>query len=167
MIRPTRPDDIPTLVTMADATGLFKPLEIEALQEVLDDYFAANQAAGHWAITLEENGELLGFAYYAPAPMTDRSWYLYWIVVRKDQQGQGRGACLIDFLEAEIRRLKGRVLFVETGSLPHYERTRQFYRKLGYEQHALLKDFYTAGDSMVVFRKALDLGESVEAATSE
>ena len=49
----------------------------------------------------------------------------------------------------------GRVLFVETGSLPHYELTRKFYLNNGYEQHALLKDYYAAGDSMVVFRKAL------------
>ena len=155
MIRPTRPDDTPTLVAMADATGLFKPLEIEALQEVLDDYFATNQHDGHLSITMEDDGVLRGFAYYAPAPMTDRTWQLWWIVVRKDQQGRGLGAKLMEFVEADLRdRRRARVLFIETGSLPYYERTRQFYRKLGYEQHAQLADFYAAGDSMVVFRKS-------------
>ena len=40
-------------------------------------------------------------------------------------------------------------------SLPQYEQTRKFYLKHGYEQHALIKDFYTDGDSMVIFRKHL------------
>ena len=48
-------------------------------------------------------------------------------------------------------------MFIETSSLPHSELTRKFYRKSGYEQHALLEDFYAAGDSMVVFRKALSV----------
>ena len=48
---------------------------------------------------------------------------------------------------------------METGSLPHYELTRQFYCKHGYEQHALLKDFYASGKLVppdVVARKIVD-----------
>ena len=44
---------------------------------------------------------------------------------------------------------------IETSSLPQYELTRKFYLKHGYEQHAVLKDFYTDGDDMVIFRKHL------------
>ena len=151
------PADTDALVAMTDATGLFKPLEIEALREVLDDYHAADHLAGHFAITDEANGAILGFAYYAPAEMTERTWYLYWIAVRKDQQGHGVGSRLLFHVENDIRaNHQGRVLFIETGSLPHYGRTRQFYRKHGYEQHALLEDFYADGDSMVVFRKKLN-----------
>ena len=29
------------------------------------------------------------------------------------------------------------------------------FREAGYEQHALLKDYYAVGDSLVVFRKEL------------
>jgi GNAT superfamily N-acetyltransferase len=156
MIRPTNPDETDALVAMTDATGLFKPIEIVALREVLDDYHAVQHAEGHFAITCEEDATILGFAYYAPAEMTDRTWYLYWIAVRQDQQGRGVGTRLLRHVEDDIRaNLHGRVLFIETGSLPHYELTRQFYRKNGYEQHALLQDFYAEGDSMVVFRKAL------------
>jgi ribosomal protein S18 acetylase RimI-like enzyme len=156
MIRPTIPDDTPALVALTEATGMFKPLEIQALREVLDDYHATNHALQHCSITCEENGTVLGFAYYAPAAMTDCTWYLYWIAISKSSQGRGIGSQLLHHVEEDIRvRHQGRVLFIETGSLPHYELTRQFYRKLGYEQHALLKDFYADGDSMVVFRKPL------------
>jgi GNAT superfamily N-acetyltransferase len=154
MIRPTTPAETELLIDMTAATGLFKPIEVQALREVLDDYFAINQRHGHVSITCDEDGQLLGFAYYAPAAMTDRSWYLYWIVVRKDVQARGTGSRMLAYLEDDIRaNHRGRVLFVETGSLPHYELTRKFYLKNGYEQHALLKDYYAAGDSMVVFRK--------------
>ena len=74
---------------------MFKPLEITALGEVLDDYHATNHAQGHRAITFEQAGEILGFAYYAPAAMTDRSWYLYWIAVTKQTQARGIGGKLL------------------------------------------------------------------------
>jgi len=156
MIRPTTPADTDALMALTDATAMFKPIEIVALREVLDDYHAVNRADGHFAITFEEDGVILGFAYYAPAPMTERTWQLWWIVVRPEAQGHGVGGKLLNHVENDIGvNHQGRLLFIETGSLPHYEMTRRFYRNHGYEQHALLADFYADGDSMVVFRKVL------------
>ena len=156
MIRPTTPEETTQLVDLTEATGLFKPLEVEALTEVFADYFGGNRDYGHRSITADQDGMILGFAYYAPAAMTDRSWYLYWIAVRKDIQARGIGTELLRFVEKDIREEhRGRVLFIETGSLPHYEKTRQFYVKNQYETHAVLKDYYAEGDSMVVFRKVL------------
>lgn len=156
MIRPATPTETDALVALTDATGMFRPIEIVALREVLDDFYAKNYADDHHAIVLEENGEILGFAYYAPAEMTDRTWQLYWIVVRKDQQGRGVGGRLLRYVEDDLRNHRNaRLLLIETGSVPHYELTRAFYRKHGYEQHALVQDFYADGDSMVVFRKAM------------
>ncbi len=158
MIRPTTPEETPLLVNLTEQTGLFKPMEIQALREVFADYFGSNREEGHRCVTAEENGVLLGFAYYGPAAMTDRTWQLWWIAVRKDIQARGIGTRLLSYVEKDIREQhKGRVLFIETGSLPHYEKTRQFYVKNHYETHALLKDFYADGDSMVVFRKALQV----------
>ena len=154
-LRPTLLADTATLLAITQATGKFKPLEIEALAEVLADYHAVEHAQGHCCVTLEEDGEIAGFAYYAPAPMTDRSWQLWWIVVRAGRQGGGLGGKLLHQVENDIAAKKGRLIFIETASVPQYENTRRFYRKHGYEQHALLKDYYAAGDSMVVFRKEL------------
>ncbi len=155
-IRPTTPSDTNVLLELTEATGLFRPIEVQALREVLDDYHATNRADGHRSVTFKDNGRILGFAYYAPAAMTERAWHLWWIVVRKDEQARGVGTQLLRYVEDDIReQYRGRVIFIETGSLPHYELTRRFYVKNGYEQHAVLKDFYAAGDSMVVFRKEL------------
>lgn len=154
MIRPTVPTDTPTLLALTEGTGVFKPLEIQALREVLDDYHAANHRLGHRSVTAEQNGAPAGFAYFAPAAMTDRTWYLYWIAVRKETQARGLGGVLLHHAEEEIRRADGRLLLIETSSLPHYELTRRFYLKNGYEKHAVLRDFYAAGDDMVIFRKS-------------
>ena len=155
MIRPTVPADTPVLLQLAEGTGVFKPHEIEALKEVLDDFHAYNHEHGHRCVTREERGKVVGFAYYAPAAMTDRSWYLYWIAVSKTTQAKGIGSTLLRHAEDDIRKRKGRVLFIETSSLPHYEPTRRFYLKHGYEVTGQLRDYYADGDDMVVFRKRL------------
>jgi GNAT superfamily N-acetyltransferase len=161
MIRPTVPEDTPMLLELTAGTGVFKPLEIQALREVLDDYHATNRELGHRSATCEHASAVTGFAYWAPAAMTDRTWYLYWIAVRKDGHGRGTGSTLLAHVEDDIRHVqKGRILLIETSSLPHYELTRRFYLKHGYDRAAVLRDFYADGDDMVVFRKRLDEPEA-------
>lgn len=155
-LRPTVPADTPALVALAQATGFFKPVEMVALREVLDDYHGGNAAEGHRCTTLEWDGQPAAFVYFAPAAMTDRTWYLYWIAVRPDLQGKKLGTCLLQYAEQEVRQARGRHLLIETGSIPLYEPTRQFYLRNGYVAVAVLPDYYAVGDSMVVFRKPLD-----------
>ncbi len=155
MIRPATPADTPTLLDIARGTGVFKPLEIDALREVLDDYYSTDHAEGHRAVCYEQDGAVIAFAYFAPAPMTDRTWYLYWIAVSKRAQAVGLGGTLLRHVEDEARAAGARLLVIETSSLPHYELTRRFYLKQGYDQDAVLRDFYADGDNMVIFRKRL------------
>jgi ribosomal protein S18 acetylase RimI-like enzyme len=153
MIRPTVPEETPRLVELARETDVFKPHEIIALREVLDDYHAFNRAQGHRSVTFERDGRAIGFAYYAPAAMTDRTWYLFWIAVERSGQARGVGSALLRWAEDDIQRERGRLFLIETSSLPHYDPTRRFYLKHGYERTAVLADYYADGDDMVVFRK--------------
>src|SRR5438105_1733301 len=139
MIRPTVPADTPTLLQLAEGTGVFKPHEVEALKEVLDEYHEYNQQHGHRCVTREERGQVIGFAYFAPAAMTDRTWYLYWIAVSKTIQARGIGQELLRYVEEDIRGANGRILLIETSSLPHYQLTRRFYVKQNYEQTAVIR----------------------------
>ena len=155
-MRPCTPMDIPSLTRLTADTGMFRASEVEVLDEVLADYFSENAAAGHRCEVLQPSGEaVLGYVYYAPAAMTDRTWYLYWIAVDVARQGGGIGARMLAHVEASIRTERGRVLFIETSSLPVYEPTRRFYLKNGYVIDGQLRDFYADGDDMVVFRKHL------------
>jgi ribosomal protein S18 acetylase RimI-like enzyme len=155
VIRPTEKGDTRAILALASRTGVFKPHEVTALEEVLSDYHSANCKLDHRAITFEEHGEILGFAYYAPAAMADRTWYLYWIAVTKQTQHRGIGTRLIEHVENDIRSRRGRILLVETSSLPYYDLTRKFYEKHQYERGAVIQDFYADGDSMVIYSKRL------------
>jgi ribosomal protein S18 acetylase RimI-like enzyme len=156
MIRPTVPADTPTLLALAESTAVFTAADVQALREVLDDYHAENQGWGHRCVTYEkEGGQIVGFAYYAPASMTDRTWYLWWIAVGKQVQARGVGGELLRYVEGAVRDEDGRLLLVETSSLPSYELTRRFYLKKGYQQAAALQDYYADGHDMVIYRKRL------------
>lgn len=156
MPRVTIPDDTPALVALADGTGVFQPHEIETLEEVLNDYHTVcAEEYGHRAFTLIDDEQPVGFVYLAPVAMTDRTWEIWWIVVDKSRQGQGLGRKLLHHAEQVIAAATGRVLFIETSSLPHYEPTRRFYLKQGYTLVGQLPDFYAEGDDKVIFSKPL------------
>lgn len=155
MIRPTRNEDAPRLVEIARQTGVFKPIEITALEEVLEGYFEEPGGEGYHCHTFERNGEVLGFTCYGPNTMTDGTWDLYWIAVAKGTQARGIGTELLRFSEDDIRRHGGRLLIIETSSLPAYEPTRRFYLKHRYTQAATIPDYYADNDSLVIFHKRL------------
>lgn len=155
MIRPTRPEDTEALLELTMGTGVFQPLDVEVLRTVLDDYHGFESSEGHRSVTCEEHGKPIGFAYYAPAAMTDRTWYLWWIAVSKQIQAKGTGGKLLKHAEDEIRAENGRLLMLETSSLPSYELTRKFYLKHGYHVSGVLADLYADGHDMVVFAKRL------------
>ncbi|MFB8787591.1 MAG: GNAT family N-acetyltransferase [Potamolinea sp.] len=158
MIRPTTPDDTAALIALADSI-CFEPNETEELSEMLAGYFAGSLGRDHFWIT-DDDGGPVGVAYYAPAPMTDRTWYLYLIAVRPDRQRQGRGATLLRYVEQTLTARGERVLLVETSGLASFEGTREFYRKCGYDEEARIRDFYKAGDDKIVYRKVLAAQES-------
>jgi ribosomal protein S18 acetylase RimI-like enzyme len=155
MIRPTTPAETPTLLAIAESTGVFSPLDLEALRGVLADFHAGHDTETHVLVSYEKDARVIGFAYYAPASMTDRTWYLWWIAVSKQVQARGVGKQLLDHLERDIRSRHGRLLVLETSGLPSYELTRRFYLKNGFDQAAVVKDYYADGHDMVVFRKRL------------
>ena len=154
MLRPTTSADTPTLLTMTERTGLFLPLDIQALREVLDDYHADTEAEHH-CVTDERDGTIVGFAYFAVAPMTDRTWYLWWIVVNKDVQAKGIGGELLKYAENRAKADNGRMMIAETSGLGSYELTRKFYVKNGYDVAGILKDYYADQHDMYIFSKRL------------
>jgi ribosomal protein S18 acetylase RimI-like enzyme len=149
------PADTPELLAMTAGTGLFTPADVDTLHEVLDEYHTETAAQGHRCATYEQDGKPIGFIYFAPAPMTDRTWDLWWIVVDKKTHSRGLGSELLRYAEEAARSEKGRLMEVPTSSLPSYEPTRAFYLRKGYEVSAILRDHYADGHDMVIFRKRL------------
>ena len=155
MIRPAAPEDSAAVIDLVIAAEMFSNDDAGFLEGMLADYFDGNKDEGHVCVIDDEDGPL-GVAYYQPEPAADRVWDLTMIAVRPVRQGQGRGAAMLRHVEEDLRARGGRLLLVETSSLPQYDRTRAFYVKCGYEEEARVRDYWAAGDDLVVFRKALN-----------
>jgi GNAT superfamily N-acetyltransferase len=160
MLRPGTPADTPALLALAVATQLFGADEVEPLQAILDDLHAGRLGADHrlevWADAPDDSP--VGVVYFAPNDMTDRTWDLLWIAVAPDRQGQGIGSDLLRFSEAQVRAGSGRLLLIDTSSLPRFNATHAFYLKHGYAEVARVPDFYADGDSKVIFTKRMAQG---------
>ena len=66
---------------------------------------------------------------------------------------------MLMYVENELRwQRQGRILLVETGSLPTFARTRKFYLQRNYQQLAVVSDYFDDGDDMVILRKRLNYG---------
>lgn len=154
MIRAITEDDAAAVVEVSVAAGLFAPEDAAFLDKMMADYFGGKRDDRHvCVIDVEET--VMGVVYYEPALATDGTWYVTMIGVRRDVQGRGRGAALMRHVEDALRAEGQRLLLVETSGTPDFALTRRFYAKLGYEEEARVRDYFTAGDDMVLFRKAL------------
>lgn len=149
-IRPVVAGDLPALKAVIDATDLFPS---DMLDDMVAGYLRGDPADGFW-LTHDEGGPL-AVACCAPERMTLGTWNLLLIAVHPERQRQGMGAALMRHVEQTLAARGERLLLVETSGLPAFERTRAFYRKLGYDEEARIRGFYQAGEDKVVFRKAL------------
>ena len=162
-LRPAAPADTSALVSLAIATGLFLPDEAEFPREMLDAFHAGRSGPDHrvqvWADAPTDPP--VGVVYFGPNDMGDRTWDLLWISVAPDRQGQGIGGDLVRYTEKHIRAAGGRLLVIDTSSLPRFDATHAFYAKHGYTEVARIPDFYADGDSKVIFTKRMAQGRGV------
>ena len=150
MLRPVRPEDGPAVVNLVVAAGMFTREEAAFLD-------AALMSTEGVACLVEDadGGGLASVALYRPEQAADRVFDLTMIAVRPDLQGQGRGAALMRHVEQDLRDRGQRMMVVRTSGTARYDRTRAFYRSLGYAEHARVPDYWNDGDDLVLFTKRL------------
>lgn len=153
--------------TMAEATGFFRPDEVEVATELVEESLAKGDDSGYYfyfavAADTPQHGKspatadsLMGYVCYGPTPCTIGSFDLYWIVVDKRCQGQGLGQELMQRAEKAAKLMGGRRMYVETSGKELYLSTQRFYEKAGYRVAARLQDFYDAGDDKLIYEKIL------------
>ena len=150
-----RAADKPALMKILENTPEFKPFEVVVAEELIDYYLSDEVKSGYNILIAEDEGEVAGYVCYGETPCTVGTWDLYWIAVDRSRRGKGIGKLLTADVEAAVRKRHGRLVFIETSSMPLYENTRQFYLARGYEVVARIPDFYMHGDDKIILQKRM------------
>jgi predicted N-acetyltransferase YhbS len=154
-IRPMCQGDKPSVLSILHTTPEFAPADIEVAEELIDIYLEQSVKSGYHILVAEDGGEISGYICYGPTPLTEGTWDIYWVAVSRMKQKRGVGGALMKAAEENIRKANGRLIIIETSSLPSYEKTRRFYSSKGYNAACQIADFYADGDDKVIFQKKL------------
>lgn len=154
-IRPMLPQDKPGLISILKNTPEFKPIEVTVAEELIDSYLAHGISSGYHIQIAEDEGKVVGYVCFGETPCTVGTWDIYWIAVDKARRGMSIGKTLSNAAEDAIKQAGGRLIIIETSSIPSYENTRKFYFARGYEEVARIPNFYTIGDDKLILQKKL------------
>lgn len=150
-----RAGDRAAIEAIVRAVGVFREGEIEVAMELVDIGLSADTKGYCFAVAEGDAGEVLGYACWGQAPMTDTTYDLYWIAVDPARHGGGVGRALLAATEHDVSARGGRLLLVETEGTPPYEATRRFYLRAGYPEIARVRDYYREGADKVIYGKSL------------
>lgn len=150
-----RQEDIERVRSLVAATGFFSGEEQAIAAELVAERVARGPASGYHFVFAERDGRLEGYACFGPIGGTEGGFDLYWIAVHPDLQDQGLGAQILARAEEAMRGQGARAVYVDTAGRDQYAPTREFYRRRGYREAAVLPDFYAPGDAKVIFVKTL------------
>ena len=138
-------------------TASFRPDEVAVALELIDDALGGGDdyhvrvASG----VAGPPGGVGGYICYGPTPMTAGTYDLYWIVAHPEARGRGVARALIADMEATLRDRGATGIRVETSETESYGAARALYQRLDYPQAALLPDFYSPGDGLLIYYKRL------------
>jgi D-alanine-D-alanine ligase len=151
-----RQTDLESIRDIVESSGFFSAEEVEVAVQLAEERLAKGAASGYEFLFAQQEGDVIGYACFGLIPATAASYELYWIAVHNRFRRAGIGKSLLAKAEREIVRLGGRRIYLDTSSRAQYEPTRAFYRSHGYQQEAILKDFYSSGDAKIVFVKEIN-----------
>jgi ribosomal protein S18 acetylase RimI-like enzyme len=145
------------LHSMLVETRVFTREEIAVAMELIDIVLKDPNQKDYWIDCMANDEEQpMGYVCYGPVPMTQGTFDLYWIVVDPRCRGQGVGSRLLYFLEDVVRERKGRMILIDTSSIPQYEKAQKFYLRHGFQEVARVPDYYHAGNDRITFCKKLE-----------
>ena len=140
---------------MVEHGGVFTTEEARAVEGLLDYFFRTADQDEYLFITAEDDGRPAGFACYGRIALTQKNFELNWIATDPAAVRKGVGTELLRAVEDFSRERGGRFLNLETSSTEPYAAARAFYDRHGYTVVAVIPDYYSDGDAMLIFRKEL------------
>ncbi len=155
-IRPLISEDRERLRQILISTGVFTDDEIGVALELIDLVLGKEDQNDYRIVcAVTDQDQAMGYICYGPAPMAQGVFDLYWIAVHPQSQGQKIGSMLLTYLEEEVKRLEGRMILVDTSSIPSYEKAQRFYLKKGFQEVARIADYYWEGNDRITYCKRL------------
>jgi len=154
--RGIKPEDRKSIEEILRSTDFFYEFEIQTALEIADETLSAGteKSGYHWLKVVDDDG-LVAFANYGKNAFSTHSWDLYWIAVHQNSRNKRLGSLLLKAIEDDVRKLGGKILWIETSGRPLYASTEGFYSRNGYELQASLKEFYGPGDPKQIYSKVL------------
>lgn len=154
------PADVEAVRALVEATGYFRPDEVEVAAELVQERLDKGVASDYFFVFADEidaegHATLRGYSCYGPIACTLGGYDLYWIAVDRGEQGRGLGRWVLRETEQRVAAAGGRRLYAETSGKAQYASTRAFYLRCGYDCEAEFVDFYEPGDSKVVYGRAV------------
>lgn len=152
-IRVVRDGDLKPVLALAQKAGVFTTKEVKVVEELVEAEMKKPAGNDYHSLIFEEDDRVVGFACYGLTPMTEGTYDLYWLFVDPEHQRRGVGGALLEEVEKAIHRAKGRMLMADTSSSPPYLPARSFYEEHGFQEVALVEDYYSPGDSRLTYVK--------------
>jgi ribosomal protein S18 acetylase RimI-like enzyme len=155
MVRKLKKTDRPSLESMLNNTVEFSAEEKDVAMELVDEALTNDEQDYYNFFVYEMDKTILGYYCIGQRSLTDGVYDLYWIVVDSSSQNKGIGKKLLEHAEKYAKKKKGRWILIETSSDEKYLKTRNFYLRNYFTQVAEIKDFYSVGDSLIIYGKYL------------
>ena len=145
--------DKPTILDILRRIPEFKPAELEVAEEVVGSYLSDPSGSGYIILVAELDSSVVGYVCYGHRSLTEGTWDMYWLAVAPEMQGKRLGKSLVLSAEDDIKKAGGKLVLIETSSMPEYEKTRNFHCSNGYRLVARITDFYALGDDLLIYEK--------------
>jgi ribosomal protein S18 acetylase RimI-like enzyme len=144
------------LLSMLIKTRAFTSAEIDVAMELIDIVLEDPIQKDYQIYCMvDDQDQVIGYICYGSTPMALGTFDLYWIAVDPDFQEQGVGSKLLSFLEELVKAEGGRLILADTSTIPHYEKTLQFYIKNGFQEVGRVPDYYHPGNDRITFCRRL------------
>ena len=145
IIEPAKPEDRQGILAVTAKIDIFTEEEKDTVRELWDE------ERDYKFLVARLDGQVIGFTCYDERALTEGTYDLYWIAVDPSARRVGAGKALMRATESEVQKRGGRLIVVETSGMDKYESTRAFYLGVGYQQEAVIRDFYKPGDDLVIY----------------
>jgi aminoglycoside 6'-N-acetyltransferase I len=153
MIRKIKPSDESEIENMLKRIPNFNDAEVKVAMELVSIAAMNPNQTDYHIFIFEVDGKVAGYHCTGKRPLTDGTYDLYWIVSDPEFSGKGIGKSLLKHAEDFVRNCNGRWLLAETSSKESYTSTQNFYLRNNYTIISEIRDFYAAGDNLLVFGK--------------